>query len=143
MLDGDAVETESIPFRQLPEPVWQIRFRRGTQGFDGLPFRQVRIPGPRPFEGRPGPFPAGLQERDAHRVRGVERDRHENAADGMDPDRNPPGTDASPQDHLSQHRVDMDFLDHGNKGTKSFVLSDFMPKFAGFFAGRSRILITF
>jgi hypothetical protein len=32
----------------------------------------------------------------------------------------------------------MDFFTHGHKGTKSFVLSDFMPKFAGFFAGRSR-----
>ena len=143
VLDGDAVVDEAVAGREFRQAGRKRGLRLRPEGFDVLPFRQVRVPGVRPLEGRQDPFPAGFQEGDAHRVGDVGRDGHDNAAARMDPDRNPPRPGAFPQPDLPDHWVDMDLLFHGNKGTKSFVLSDFMPKFAGFFAGRSRILITF
>jgi hypothetical protein len=138
VLDGDAVVAEAIAVGQHFEAGRQGGFRLGAKGLDGLPFGEIGVPAAGALERLQRPFPPRSEESQPRRIGHVEGNGDGNSAGGMDPDGNAAGPGALPKEDLSQVRVDMNFAAHGNKGTKSFVLSDFMAKFAGFFAGRSR-----
>ena len=138
MLDDDAVELKAVAVGQHSEPVRQRGFRLSAEGFDGLPFGEIGIPAAGPCQCLPRPFPSRSKKGQPRRRGDVEGNGDGDAAGRMDPDGEAAGPDALPKEDFPQVRVDMNFAAHGNKGTKSFVLSDFMAKFAGFFAGRSR-----
>ena len=131
VLDCDAVVAEAVSIGKNLQTRRERGLGPGTESVDGLPFGEIGIPGTGACQCFLHPVAPGFEEGDAHRVGAIERNRDEDAPCRMDADGDAAGAGALPKEDLPQDRVGMDLAFHGDKGTKSFVLSDFMPKFAG------------